>query len=76
MVFGMVGILRGKLNGTRGSDFSCLSQWALLYFLDPEGALNPVLQVWFPDSDENLENKSDQHECPPTARQRPLRTPY
>lgn len=52
---------------TRGSDFSCLSQWALLCFLDPEDALNPVLQVRFPDSDENLENKSDQHECPPTA---------
>ena len=61
---------------TRGSDFSCLSQWAFLYFLDPEDALNPGLQVRFPDSDENLENKSDQHECPPTASQRPLRIPY
>ena len=45
----------------RGLTFSYLSQCALLYFLDNEDALSPVLQIRFLDSDENLENQSDQH---------------
>ena len=59
----------------RGLTFSYLSQCALLYFLDTEDALSPVLQIRFLDSDENLENQSDQHKCPPAASQRLLHAP-
>ena len=40
----------------RGLTSSRLSQCALLYFLDTEDALSPVLQIRFLDSDENYEN--------------------